>query len=38
MNYDEDGRPETNVSGRDICAGWVMAGAFLLCLVLLSFA
>jgi hypothetical protein len=37
MRY-EGGRPESNPTVRDIYAAWALVGAFLLALVLLSFA
>lgn len=37
MRY-EGGRPEPDPTARDIYAAWALAGAFLLALVLVSFA
>ena len=37
MRY-EGGRPEPNPTIRDICAAWALVGAFLLALILVSFA
>jgi hypothetical protein len=37
MRY-EGGRPEPNATVRDIYAAWTLVGAFLLALVLVSFA